>query len=56
MKPGDKVRVTWVDGHIAVGTYMRKERGYEVFLDENKKQFVCLLAHVKNIEVLSEAG
>jgi predicted nucleic acid-binding Zn finger protein len=54
MKSGDKVRVTWNDGLVKVGTYVRRERGYEVFLDEDKEQFVCLPNHVKSIEVINE--
>jgi len=54
MKVGDKVRVTWHDGLVKTGTYIKRERGYEVFLDESKKQFVCLPDHAKSFEVISE--
>ena len=54
MKPGDKVRITWYDGLVATGSYVKQERGYEVFLDEKQKQFVCLLSHVQNIEVIKK--
>ena len=53
MKVGDKVRITWQDGIVAEGIYKRRERGFEVFLDENNKQFVCLPSHVKSMEVIS---
>ena len=54
MKIGDKVRVTWHDGLVDVGNYIGKEQGYEVFLDKNKKRFVCLLSHVKSVEVIKK--
>ena len=55
MKVGDKVRITWVDGFVAEGTYVRTERGFAVFLDADKKQFVSHPSHVKSMEVINES-
>jgi len=55
MKVGDLVRVVWTDDLVATGSYVGQERGYEVFIDENKKQFVCHPSHVKLFEVIKLA-
>ena len=43
MKPGDKVKVTWSDGEIAIGFFICNERGYAVFEDDKKERFVALI-------------
>ena len=53
VEPGDKVKITWVDGLVNEGTFVREERGYHVFLDENEERFACLPNHVKNMEIIS---
>ena len=35
------VEATWEDGLILVGRYVRKERGYIILEDKEKKQIVC---------------
>ena len=47
MKIGDLVEATWEDGLILIGRYVRKERGYVILEDENKKQIVCDGDHVE---------
>jgi hypothetical protein len=55
MKAGDSVRVTWPDGDIATGIFLREERGFFVFQDSSGKQFVCAKGHT-DIEKVDEKG
>ena len=56
MNIGDLVRIVWVDGLVVTGSYIGQERGYEVFVDNNDKKFVCHPSHIKIFEVIGESG
>ncbi len=53
MRVGDLVRVVWKDGLVVSGSYVGNQRGYEVFIDDDNKQFVCHPSHAKIFEVIS---
>ena len=53
METGDKIRITWTDGEVAVGFYVKRERGYVVFEDESGKRSVYHPEHVESVEVIS---
>ena len=53
MKTGDKIIITWNDGEIAEGTYLREERGYVVFSCSNGRESVYHPGHVKSVGLIS---
>ncbi len=53
MKPGDVVKVEYVDGESLKGHFLREERGFFVFLNDSNEKFVCTRRSAK-IEVLSK--
>jgi hypothetical protein len=53
MKVGDKIRITWSDGDVIEGTYLREERGYVVFVCSDGRQSVYNPDHVKSVGLIS---
>jgi hypothetical protein len=53
VKEGDVVTITWVDGLVLQGTFMRKERGYLIVKDSNGKEVPCLPSHLSRIELMN---
>ena len=53
LKPGMKLRVTWVDDEEEEGEFVMIERGY-VVINSSGSIHACLPAHLKKIEVLND--
>lgn len=53
LKPGMKLRVTWVDDDEEEGEFVMVERGY-VVINSSGSIHACLPAHLKKIEVLND--
>ena len=53
MKVGDLIKAEWSDGLIVVGSFLKKDRGYVILLDENNKIVVCNPECVR-FEVINE--
>lgn len=54
LRPGMKLRITWVDDDEEEGEFVTTERGY-VVINSSGSIHACLPAHLKKIEVL-DAG
>lgn len=52
MNEGDKVKVTWPDGLTAVGYFLREERGFAVFKDDDGEQFVAMMRSSTSMEIV----
>ena len=54
MNVGDKIKVSWADGEEAIGFFVRKERGFAVFVDDDGEQFVALCRESTKMEILEK--
>lgn len=42
LHPGDEIQVDWTDGLSKKATFLRRERGFVVFLDEDGMTGACV--------------
>ena len=52
LKPGMKIKVTWVDGEVAEGDFVANERGY-IVIKTTERTHACLPAHLRKLEIIS---
>ena len=54
MNVGDKIRVSWYDGEVAIGFFVRKERGFAIFVGDDGKEFVALCRESTRMEIIEK--